>query len=212
MSKFVLAPSILSADYTNLSKSLSIIEDSGATWVHIDIMDGSFVPNITFGQPVVKAIRKISNLNFDVHLMIENPQNHIESFVNAGADWITFHYEAAIHHHRIIQQIHSFGKKAGICIVPSTPVSALEEILPYVDLVLVMTVNPGFGGQLLIPRCVEKIAQLAKIRQKYSYNYKISVDGGINNETIASVVNAGVDVIVSGSSFFSGLLKWEHLL
>ena len=138
--------------------------------------------------------------------MIENPHLHIESFAEAGADWITFHYEAAVHHHRIIQQIHALGKKAGISIVPSTPVSVLEDILPFVDLVLVMSVNPGFGGQTLIPRCVEKIAQLNELRMKNGYGFRLSVDGGINNKTIGMAVDAGADVIVSGSAFFSGTL------
>lgn len=211
MSKFILSPSILAADFTNLGESLRFIESKKATWVHIDVMDGSFVPNITFGQPVVAALRKISTLQFDVHLMIENPQLHIDTFAEAGADWITFHYEAAVHHHRIIQHIHSLGKKAGISIVPSTPVSALEDILPFVDLVLVMSVNPGFGGQTLIPRCIEKIAQLNELRMKNGYGFRLSVDGGINNKTIGMAVGAGADVIVSGSSFFSGALEWQNL-
>ncbi len=209
MSKFILSPSILAADFTNLGESLRFIESKKAPWVHIDVMDGSFVPNITFGQPVVAGLRKISGLQFDVHLMIENPQLHIESFAEAGADWITFHYEAAVHHHRIVQQIHSLGKKAGISIVPSTPVSVLEDILPFVDLVLVMSVNPGFGGQTLIPRCVEKIAQLNELRMKNGYGFRLSVDGGINNKTIGLATDAGADVIVSGSSFFSGALDWN---
>lgn len=211
MSKFILSPSILAADFTNLGESLRFIESKKATWVHIDVMDGSFVPNITFGQPVVAALRKISTLQFDVHLMIESPQLHIDTFAEAGADWITFHYEAAVHHHRIIQHIHSLGKKAGISIVPSTPVSALEDILPFVDLVLVMSVNPGFGGQTLIPRCIEKIAQLNELRMKNGYGFRLSVDGGINNKTIGMAVGAGADVIVSGSSFFSGVLEWKNL-
>ncbi|MBO7135934.1 MAG: ribulose-phosphate 3-epimerase [Spirochaetaceae bacterium] len=209
MSKFILSPSSLAADFTNLGESLRFIESKKAPWVHIDVMDGSFVPNITFGQPVVAGLRKISGLQFDVHLMIENPQLHIESFAEAGADWITFHYEAAVHHHRIVQQIHSLGKKAGISIVASTPVSVLEDILPFVDLVLVMSVNPGFGGQTLIPRCVEKIAQLNELRMKNGYGFRLSVDGGINNKTIRMATDAGADVIVSGSSFFSGALDWN---
>ena len=203
----VLAPSLLSADFANLAEDIKKIEDSGASLVHIDVMDGIFVPQISFGQPVVSSIRKCTKLPFDVHLMIEHPENHIDTFVKSGADCITFHYEASVHHHRIVQKIKESGVKAGISIVPSTSVDTIKEILPYVDLVLVMTVNPGWGGQVLIPSCVKKIAELNKLREERGYKYLISVDGGINPTTISSVIDAGVDVIVSGSAFFSGELK-----
>lgn len=209
MKDFLLAPSLLSADLTQLKSAVDLIESQGGSWVHIDVMDGAFVPNISYGQPVVESLRKITKLPFDVHLMINNPENHIETFAKAGADYITFHYENVIHHHRLIQQIKEQGKKAGISIVPSTPVDALKEILPFVDLVLVMTVNPGFGGQTLIPECLAKIEQLVALRNEKSYTYQISVDGGINSKTLPMAVEAGADVVVSGSSFFSGQLKWE---
>lgn len=209
MKDFLLAPSLLSADLTQLKSAVDLIESQGGSWIHIDVMDGAFVPNISYGQPVVESLRKITKLPFDVHLMINNPENHIETFAKAGADYITFHYENVIHHHRLIQQIKEQGKKAGISIVPSTPVDALKEILPFVDLVLVMTVNPGFGGQTLIPECLAKIEQLVALRNEKSYTYQISVDGGINSKTLPMAVEAGADVVVSGSSFFSGQLKWE---
>ena len=207
----VLAPSLLSADFASFGSESKQIEDNNGSLVHIDVMDGIFVPQISFGQPVVKAIRKCTDLPFDVHLMIEHPENQIQTFAESGADWITFHYEAAVHHHRIIQQIHSYGKKAGISIVPSTPVSAIKELLPFVDLILVMTVNPGYGGQKLIPECLKKVTELKNIRQESNFGYIISVDGGVNNETLHSVLEAGTDVVVSGSSFFSGSFKWETL-
>ena len=207
----VLAPSLLSADFASLGSEIKKIEDNNGSVVHIDVMDGIFVPQISFGQPVVKAIRKCTDLPFDVHLMIEHPENQIQTFAESGADWITFHYEAAVHHHRIIQQIHSYGKKAGISIVPSTPVSAIKELLPFVDFILVMTVNPGYGGQKLIPECLKKVTELKNIRQESNFGYIISVDGGVNNETLHSVLEAGTDVVVSGSSFFSGSFKWETL-
>ncbi len=206
----ILAPSLLSADFTNLKASIEKINALEDAFVHIDVMDGSFVPQITFGQLVVNALRPLTKKLFDVHLMIHNPERHFESFAKAGADYITFHLENTIHQHRMIQQIHDLGKKAGISIVPSTPVSALEEILPYVDLVLVMTVNPGFGGQSLIPECLNKITKLKNTRQERGFGYILSVDGGINNETLPSVIEAGADVIVSGSSFFSGSLQWNN--
>ena len=210
MKNIVLAPSLLSADFADLKGALKTIESNGGKAVHIDVMDGRFVPQISYGQPVVQSLRPYSSLPFDVHLMVEHPELQVESFAAAGADWITFHHEACIHSHRLVQQIHSLGKKAGISIVPSTPVSALEEILEYVDLVLVMTVNPGFGGQSLIPSCVKKISELVRIRKERSLDFLISVDGGVNQQTIDSVIEAGSDVVVSGSAFFSGKLKWEN--
>ena len=212
MRKLILAPSLLSADFTNLKSSIETINAIEEAFVHIDVMDGSFVPQISFGQPIVKALRPLTQKVFDVHLMIDHPENHIESFASAGADYITFHYENTIHHHRLIQQIHGLGKKCGISIVPSTPVSVLREVLPFLDLVLVMSVNPGFGGQTLIPECLNKISQLKNTRQECDFRYIISVDGGVNNDTMPLVIEAGADVIVSGSSFFSGSLKWKNLV
>lgn len=208
MESKILAPSLLSADFSNLTEAFEKIENYGGKAVHIDVMDGQFVPEITYGQPVVRSVRKLSKLPFDVHLMVENPELQIESFTKAGADWITFHLEAAVHSHRIIQHIHELGKKAGISIVPSTPVAALKELLEYVDIVLVMTVNPGYGGQVLIPSCVEKVKELKRIREEKGYNFKISVDGGVNSDTLKTVLDAGTDIVVSGSAFFNGSLKW----
>lgn len=207
----MLAPSLLSADLADLKGALKTIESNGGKVVHIDVMDGRFVPQISYGQPVVQSLRPYSALPFDVHLMVEHPEQQVESFAAAGADWITFHHEACVHSHRLVQRIHDLGKKAGISIVPSTPVSALEEILEYVDLVLVMTVNPGFGGQKLIPSCVKKISELVRIREEKGLDFLVSVDGGVNAETLSSVMDAGADVIVSGSAFFTGKLKWENL-
>lgn len=208
MESKILAPSLLSADFSNLTEAFEKIENYGGKAVHIDVMDGQFVPEITYGQPVVRSVRKLSKLPFDVHLMVENPELQIESFAKAGADWITFHLEAAVHSHRIIQHIHELGKKAGISIVPSTPVTALKELLESVDIVLVMTVNPGYGGQVLIPSCVEKVKELKRIREEKGYNFKISVDGGVNSDTLKTVLDAGTDIVVSGSAFFNGSLKW----
>ena len=205
----VLAPSLLSADFSSLEKAIKQIEENNGSVVHIDVMDGDFVPEITYGQPVVRSIRKLTKLPFDVHLMVQHPETQIQTFADAGADWITFHIEAAVHAHRIIQHIHELGKKAGVSIVPSTPVSSIKEILECADIILVMTVNPGYGGQKLIPSCLKKISELKKLREENGYNYLISVDGGVNNETLQAVKDAGADVIVSGSSFFNGSLKWS---
>lgn len=204
----LLAPSLLSADFSDLSKAIKLIEDKNGKVVHIDVMDGRFVPEITYGQPVIRSIRKLTDLPFDVHLMVEHPEEQIKSFAQAGADWITFHWESTVHVHRVIQQIHELGKKAGVAIVPSTPVSAISEILEYADIILVMTVNPGFGGQKLIPSCIEKVKELVFLREQKGYSFKISVDGGINNETLGLALDAGVDIFVSGSSFFNGSLNY----
>ena len=172
-------------------------------------MDGSFVPEITYGEPVIRSIRKLTQLPFDVHLMVDKPELHVASFAEAGADWITFHFEATNHAHRIIQMIHEKGKKAGVAVCPGTSLSILSEILPCADIILVMTVNPGWGGQKIIPSCVEKVAELKKYREEHGLNYRISVDGGINNDTLKSVIDAGTDIVVSGSCFFNGSLKWS---
>ena len=205
----ILAPSLLSADFADLGNEIKKIENNQGGAVHIDVMDGSFVPEITYGEPVIRSIRKLTKLPFDVHLMVDKPELHVDSFALAGADWITFHFEATSHAHRVIQMIHEKGKKAGVSLCPGTSVAALSEILPCADIILVMTVNPGWGGQKLIPSCVEKVAQLKKYREEHGLNYKISVDGGVNNETLGSVIDAGADIVVSGSCFFNGSLKWS---
>ena len=204
-----LAPSLLSADFCSLENAIKQIEENGGSVVHIDVMDGQFVPEITYGQPVVRSIRKLTKLPFDVHLMVEDPEKQIDSFVDAGADWITFHYEATNHAHRLIQMIHERGKLAGVSICPGTPINILSEILKCADIILVMTVNPGWGGQKIIQYCVEKIAELKKSREEKGYNYLISVDGGVNSQTLESVKSAGADIIVSGSAFFNNTLKWS---
>ena len=204
---FILAPSLLSADFSRLAEELQFIKANGGQWVHLDVMDGAFVPNLTFGAPVVRSLRSKSTLPFDVHLMVARPQDFVKDFAAAGADYFTFHIEATVHAHRLITEIRAAGMKVGVSIVPSTPVHLLEEVLPFVDLVLVMTVNPGFGGQTMIPHCLGKIEKLCEYRKQYGYRYLISVDGGVNAETLPAVCNAGADVVVSGSSFFSGDIK-----
>lgn len=205
----MLAPSLLSSDFSNLGNAVQMIEKNNGSIVHIDVMDGSFVPEITYGQPVIRSIRPLTKLPFDVHLMVNNPENQLESFAKAGADYLTFHIEATNHSHRLVQMIHEMGKKAGVALCPGTPVSALLEIAKTADIILVMTVNPGWGGQKIIPSCVDKIVELKKLREEKGYNYLISVDGGVNNSTLDSVKNAGADIIVSGSAFFNGSLNWN---
>lgn len=202
---FILSPSLLSADFSNLEKSIHQVETK-TNWLHLDIMDGNFVPNLTFGYPLIKSIRKITDTLFDAHLMVVNPGDFVTSFAEAGVNFFTFHVEACVHADRLITAIHEAGMKAGIAIVPTTPLSVISEILPIIDLVLVMTVNPGFSGQKFIPYCVEKIKKLAELKKEKGYNYYVSVDGGINNHTLPIVLEAGSDVVVSGSSFFSGEL------
>ncbi|GMO35437.1 MAG: ribulose-phosphate 3-epimerase [Termitinemataceae bacterium] len=198
----IIAASMLSADFSEIGAALVQIENSGVQWVHLDIMDGAFVPAITFGDKMVADIRKKTKLVLDAHLMIENPQNQIDAFAAAGADYFTFHIEAAIHSHRIIQLIHQKNMKAGVSIVPSTTAASLENVLPFADLVLVMTVNPGAGEQTLITECIEKIKTLSRIKKEKNYNYLISVDGGINGQTASAAIAAGADVLVTGSAFF----------
>ncbi len=199
-----IAPSILSADFARLGEEIAAVERAGADYIHVDVMDGHFVPNITIGPLVVEAIRPVTKLPLDVHLMIENPDQYIESFVNAGADYITVHVEACRHLHRTIHHIKSFGIKAGVVLNPATPVETIQHILEDIDMVLLMSVNPGFGGQKFIPEVlhkIRKVKEMAKALRKE--DLEIEVDGGVNPETAKLCVEAGANVLVAGSAIYN---------
>ncbi|AKA69958.1 ribulose-phosphate 3-epimerase [Clostridium scatologenes] len=197
-----LAPSILSADFSKLGEDIKKLEKYGADWVHIDVMDGMFVPNISFGIPVIKSIRNITSLTFDVHLMIEEPARFVEDFIKAGADMVTIHYEADRHIDRTVNYIKSLGAKVGIALNPATPVESIKYLIPNLDMVLIMTVNPGFGGQKYINYCSEKIKELKELSNKFNKNLLIEVDGGIGKDNIKIAVECGANVIVAGSAVF----------
>jgi ribulose-phosphate 3-epimerase len=203
MEEPIVAPSLLSADFSDMRGALERVESSGADWIHFDVMDGRFVPSITFGPKMVGDLRPRTRLPADVHLMTLAPEDLVPAFAAAGADHITFHLEAAVHAHRLAELIRAAGVRPGVSIVPSTPASQLRELLPIVDLVLVMTVDPGFGGQVLIPSCLDKCAELSEERRRRGLSFLISVDGGVNAETIPMAARAGADVLVMGSAFFA---------
>ena len=197
-----LAPSILSADFSNLGEAVKLVEEGGADYIHIDVMDGHYVPNITIGPAVVKDLRKTTSLTFDVHLMIENPDNFIEHFYKAGADIITVHQEATVHLHRTIQKVKSYGIKAGVSLNPATPISVLNEIIKDVDMVLLMSVNPGFGGQSLIENVKYKFYDLKQLLNKYNLDIDIEIDGGVNYSNLKEILSWGANVIVAGSAIY----------
>jgi ribulose-phosphate 3-epimerase len=199
----LVSPSLLAADFLNLGKEVAMVNKSLADWIHCDIMDGVFVPNISFGLPVVEQIKKIAEKPLDVHLMIVDPDRYLTRFCDAGANILTVQYEACIHLQRTVTEIRKLGMKAGVAVNPHTPVSLLENTLPFIDMVLIMTVNPGFGGQSFIHECYRKIADLRKIIDRGGYNVLIEVDGGIDTTNAAKLVETGVNVLVAGNSVFS---------
>ena len=209
--KRLIAPSLLAADFTNIRSGIALAEEAEADMIHLDIMDGSFVPEISFGSQMAKSVRAITNLPLDTHLMVVQPASHIEAFADAGVDSLTFHSEVEVHTHRLIRTIQDMGMKAGISIVPSTPVSAIIEILDIVDQVLVMTVNPGYGGQSLIQSTLKKVHLLAQMREKGAGHYLIIIDGGFCLQTAADIWKAGTDMAVMGSAFYASKNPLEVL-
>lgn len=197
-----LAPSLLSANFANLESDINRLEEAGINYLHLDVMDGLFVPNISYGPLIIEAIRPLTKMVFDVHLMIEQPQRYIEIFAEAGADIITFHQEATVHSHRVIQQIKDTGKKAGIALNPSTPICMIEHLLKDLDLVLIMSVNPGFGGQSYIDNVDVKMEKLHAIKTSQDYDFITAIDGGINTSNVTNVIELGADLVVSGSDLF----------
>ncbi len=199
----ILAPSILAADLARLGEEVGAVERGGAGVVHVDVMDGRFVPNLTLGPAVVKAVRRVTQLPIDVHLMVERPERHLDAFVDAGASWVSVHVEAVPHLQRAVAHLSARGVEAGVVLNPSTPLSALEEILPEVDYVLLMSVNPGFSGQVFIPSTLDKIRRLRKIIRERGLRARIEVDGGVTAENIRSVVEAGAEIVVAGVASFA---------
>ena len=205
--EYKVAPSLLAADFTKLGEQVHEIEEAGAPYLHLDVMDGAFVPSISFGMPVLKSLRKVTNMTFDVHMMVEEPGRYIEDIKNAGADIITVHAEACTHLDRVVNQIKEAGCKAGVALNPATPVSVLECILGQVDMVLIMTVNPGFGGQKYIPYCGEKVRELRKMITEKNLDVDIQVDGGVKASNIAEIAECGANIFVCGSAVFEGNIE-----
>ena len=199
---FVLSPSLLSADFSRLADETAALEEAGLTWIHLDVMDGLFVPNITFGPPVIAALRRRTSLFFDTHLMIERPERYLAAFREAGADLICVHAEAMVHLERTVSEITHLGAEPAVALNPATPLAAVEYLLPQLAMVLIMSVNPGFGGQSFIPFCLDKVRELATMRARRGLDFRIQVDGGVSLDNTAALVAAGADVLVSGSAFF----------
>ncbi len=199
-----LSPSILSCDFTKLGEQIKIADEAGAQYIHIDVMDGHFVPNLTVGVPVVESIRPMTDRILDVHLMIEHPENYVEAFAKAGADIITVHAEACTHLDKVLHDIKDHGAQAGVALNPATPLCTIEHMLPMIDLLLIMSVNPGFGGQKLIPYCIDKIRAAKRIIDERGLDTDIEIDGGVNRDNIAGILAAGANVIVAGSAVFKG--------
>ena len=204
MNQMILSPSLLAADFSRLGEELDLLKENGVSWLHLDVMDGLFVPSISFGLPVIKSLRSVSDLTFDVHLMIQDPDRYLEAFAEVGADVITVHQEACIHLNRTIQKIHALGRKAGVALNPATSLSTIEWVMEDLDMLLIMSVNPGFGGQKYIPFSTAKIAQARKMFEAEGLDKDIEVDGGVSQKNAAEILAAGANVLVAGSAVFKG--------